>query len=82
MLWALLLARACAAAYVSLTFYTGDYTTVVVFNDSAPLGSFVLTRYNDTSRTLYVVGLVSEGSVDQALCQPSFVTRVLIAPRG
>lgn len=80
----LILAALAAASpvYNVTTFSTASYTTVLIFNASFAPRQTVLTRVNATSKTLYVVGLVSDGTVDEALCEPTSVTRVLIAPRA
>ena len=82
MILLLLLAAHATASYVTQTFNIGMYTTVVVYNASAPIAQFVLTSFNATTQTLYVAGLVDAGAVYEVVCEPVEVTPVLISPRG
>jgi len=79
--WLLLVAPALAS-YVTQTFQIGMYTTVVVYNQSAPIDQFVLVSFNASTQTLYVAGLVDAGAIYEVVCQPVQVTPVLISPRG
>ena len=71
---------ATQAGYVSQNITIGPYSTVVIWNASAPIGDFVLTSF--TGETFYVVGLVQEGTVSEALCMPSTTVRITIATKG
>ena len=77
----LLLAHCVSGSYVSANFSIPPYIIYAVWNASVPQTEWLLVgAINNTF--LEVVGLRSSGTVNEIMCMPTQVTRVLIQPRG